>query len=36
MLEEHKILLFLQETDLEVREMILPEEQDRGLRPIAR
>jgi hypothetical protein len=32
-LEECKILLFLQETDLEVREAILVEEQERDLCP---
>jgi hypothetical protein len=31
MLEEHQILFSLQETDLEVREMKLAEEQARGL-----
>jgi hypothetical protein len=32
-LEECQILLFLQEMDLEVREVILTEEQERSLQP---
>jgi coenzyme F420-reducing hydrogenase alpha subunit len=36
MLEERKILLCLQETDLEVQEAILAQEQEHGLCPIDR